>query len=50
MKHADTTDELREMLRTEGGEVIFTTLEKFRLKKDGDGEQEIGRASCRERV
>jgi type I restriction enzyme, R subunit len=32
--HAETTDELRNALETEGGGVIFTTIEKFRLKKD----------------
>jgi type I restriction enzyme R subunit len=40
VKHADSTDELRELLRTEGGEVIFTTIEKFRLKSDS-GVKEI---------
>lgn len=34
VQHAESTDDLRELLRTEGGEVIFTTIEKFRLKKD----------------
>ncbi len=34
VKHAESTDELRDLLRTEGGEVIFTTIEKFRLKTD----------------
>lgn len=32
--HADSVDDLRDLLKTEGGEVIFTTIEKFRLKKD----------------
>ncbi len=32
VKHAGTVDELRKLLQTEGGEVIFTTIEKFRLK------------------
>ncbi|MEZ5039742.1 MAG: type I restriction endonuclease subunit R [Saprospiraceae bacterium] len=32
VQHADTTDELRSLLRNEGGGVIFTTIEKFRLK------------------
>jgi type I restriction enzyme R subunit len=36
VKHADSVDQLRDLLRTEGGEVIFTTIEKFRLKRDGD--------------
>jgi type I restriction enzyme, R subunit len=30
--HADTTDKLRDLLSTDGGGVIFTTIEKFRLK------------------
>lgn len=34
VKHADSVDDLRDLLKTEGGEVIFTTIEKFRLKKD----------------
>lgn len=34
VKHADTVDDLRALLQTEGGEVIFTTIEKFRLKTD----------------
>ncbi|MBI3465499.1 MAG: type I restriction endonuclease subunit R [Planctomycetes bacterium] len=34
VKHARSVDELRDMLRTEGGEVIFTTIEKFRLKTE----------------
>ncbi len=32
VQHADTTDELRALLSTDGGGVIFTTIEKFRLK------------------
>jgi type I restriction enzyme R subunit len=40
VKQAGSVDDLRDMLRTEGGGVIFTTIEKFRLKKGvaGDGE------------
>lgn len=34
VKHADSVDDLRDLVRTEGGEVIFTTIEKFRLKTD----------------
>jgi type I restriction enzyme R subunit len=30
--HANSTNELRELLSAEGGGVIFTTIEKFRLK------------------
>lgn len=32
VQHADTTDELRDLLSADGGGVIFTTIEKFRLK------------------
>ncbi len=32
VQHAETTDELRDLLSTDGGGVIFTTIEKFRLK------------------
>ncbi|MBI2528706.1 MAG: type I restriction endonuclease subunit R [Candidatus Rokubacteria bacterium] len=41
VKHADSVDELRELLRTEGGEIIFTTIEKFRLKRDSEGATEV---------
>ncbi len=34
VKQAGSVDELRGLLQTEGGEVIFTTIEKFRLKDD----------------
>jgi type I restriction enzyme R subunit len=34
VKQARDVDDLRDLLRTEGGEVIFTTIEKFRLKED----------------
>lgn len=37
VQHAESTDELRRLLDTDAGGVIFTTIEKFRLKKD-DGE------------
>lgn len=37
VQHATSTDQLRRLLDTEAGGVIFTTIEKFRLKKD-DGE------------
>lgn len=33
VKQARDVDDLRDLLRTEGGEVIFTTIEKFRLKE-----------------
>ena len=32
VKQAESVDHLRELLATEGGEVIFTTIEKFQLK------------------
>ena len=32
VNHADTTEELRNLLQSDGGGVIFTTIEKFRLK------------------
>jgi type I restriction enzyme R subunit len=34
VKQASSVAELRELLRTEGGEVIFTTIEKFRLSEE----------------
>jgi type I restriction enzyme R subunit len=37
--HADTTDELRYLLSADGGGVIFTTIEKFRLKELEDGKE-----------
>lgn len=40
VKHADSVDDLRDTLRTEGGEVVFTTIEKFRLKQNGGEEEE----------
>ncbi len=32
VQHADSTDDLRQLLSSDGGGVIFTTIEKFRLK------------------
>lgn len=32
VQHAESTDELRALLSTDGGGVVFTTIEKFRLK------------------
>ena len=40
IKRADTTDKLRELLSGDGGRVIFSTIEKFRLIKDGTGKEE----------
>ncbi|MDF1866670.1 MAG: type I restriction endonuclease subunit R [Saprospiraceae bacterium] len=37
--HAETTEDLRDLLSTDGGGVIFTTIEKFRLK-NVNGEKE----------
>jgi len=37
VKHAESTDELRALLSSDGGGVIFTTIEKFRLKKNTSG-------------
>lgn len=34
VKHAKKVDQLRDLLQTEGGEVILSTIEKFRLKTD----------------
>ncbi len=41
VEQANSVDELRDLLRTEGGGVIFTTIEKFRLKNDAEGEKEV---------
>ncbi|NOQ28370.1 MAG: HsdR family type I site-specific deoxyribonuclease [Bacteroidales bacterium] len=39
VQHANTTNDLRDLLSTDGGGVIFTTIEKFRLKgQDSDKE------------
>jgi len=37
--HADSTDDLRSLLSTDGGGVIFTTIEKFRLKELAEGKE-----------
>jgi type I restriction enzyme R subunit len=49
VKQADSTEDLRELLKTEGGEVIFTTIEKFRLNKD-EGETEHPVLSSRSNI
>jgi len=41
VKHAESVDDLRDLLQSEGGEVIFTTIEKFRLKNNAEGGKEI---------
>ncbi len=40
VQHADSTEKLRELLSTDGGGVVFTTIEKFRLKTV-EGEKEL---------
>lgn len=40
VRHADSVEELRKLLQTQGGEVIFTTIEKFRLQTNGEGVKE----------
>lgn len=39
VQHADNTDELRKLLSTDGGGVVFTTIEKFRLKELEEGKE-----------
>lgn len=39
VKRADDTDQLRSLLSGEGGGVIFSTIEKFRLKKTEHGKE-----------
>ncbi|MCM4153540.1 type I restriction endonuclease subunit R [Arenibacter sp. N53] len=39
VQHATTTDELRSLLSSDGGGVIFTTIEKFRLKELENGKE-----------
>ncbi len=34
VKHAESVEKLRQLLQTQGGEVIFTTIEKFRLREN----------------
>ncbi|MFQ5903095.1 MAG: DEAD/DEAH box helicase family protein, partial [Candidatus Binatia bacterium] len=41
VKHAASVDHLRDLLQTEGGEVILTTIEKFQLKEEAEGQREI---------
>jgi type I restriction enzyme R subunit len=49
VQHADSTDDLRKLLDREAGGVIFTTIEKFRLKKD-EGEIAHPILSSRENI
>lgn len=39
IKHAKTADDLRELLSGEGGGVVFSTIEKFRLKETETGRE-----------
>jgi type I restriction enzyme R subunit len=39
IKHAKTTDDLRDYLSGDGGGVIFSTIEKFRLIDTGNGKE-----------
>ena len=39
VKHAESVDDLRDLLSSGGGEVIFTTIEKFALKRGPDGKE-----------
>lgn len=39
VQHATSTDKLRELLSTDGGGVVFTTIEKFRLKELDSGKE-----------
>lgn len=39
VQHAETTEELRSLLSTDGGGVIFTTIEKFRLRELDEGKE-----------
>jgi type I restriction enzyme R subunit len=41
VQHAETTDELRALLSSDGGGVIFTTIEKFRLKELEEGKEKL---------
>ncbi len=53
VQHADSTDDLRRLLSTGSGGVIFTTIEKFRLKMGNDdqlGETEHPILSERENI
>ncbi|MCB9233369.1 MAG: type I restriction endonuclease subunit R [Bacteroidia bacterium] len=47
--HADSTEKLRDLLASDRGGVIFTTIEKFRLRKE-DGEEEHPILSERENI
>ena len=40
VQHAESTDDLRRLLSSDGGGVIFTTIEKFRLKDLENGKEE----------
>ncbi|MEH7021216.1 type I restriction endonuclease subunit R [Priestia megaterium] len=36
--HAESADQLREILKNESGQIVFSTIEKFRLKKEESAE------------
>ena len=38
VQHADSVEDLRKKLQVEGGGIIFTTIEKFTLKRDAQGQ------------
>ena len=52
VQHAESTDELRQLLGSDGGGVIFTTIEKFRLKSisEDPGPEATRRSSLKEDV
>ncbi|NIK80538.1 type I restriction enzyme R subunit [Paenibacillus castaneae] len=39
--HAESTDDLRELLKNESGQIIFSTIEKFRLKGDDQNKEAL---------
>ena len=39
VQHADSTQQLRDLLSSDGGGVIFTTIEKFRLRETEEGKE-----------
>jgi type I restriction enzyme R subunit len=47
VRHAEGVDDLRELLRGGGGEVIFATIEKFRLKGADGHTARPSTRSCR---
>lgn len=39
VQHAESTQELRDLLSGDGGGVVFTTIEKFRLREEENGKE-----------